>query len=140
DWFTVNVTVNGKALTGYMHRKHIENINGKTFKGVAKKDKTYIRTKTSTKSRALTTVSDGTIIKYKPHSVNWFKTTVTVNGKKKTGYIHKKHVSPGHTVFLDAGHGGNDPGATNNGLQEKNLTLDITKRIKKLLENNGFIV
>lgn len=32
-------------------------------------------------------------------------------------------------IFIDAGHGGSDSGAVGNGLQEKNLTLDICKRI-----------
>lgn len=32
-------------------------------------------------------------------------------------------------VFLDAGHGGKDSGAIGNGLYEKNVTLDLTKRI-----------
>lgn len=39
-------------------------------------------------------------------------------------------------IFIDAGHGGTDPGAVGNGLQEKNLTLDISKRIKKYLDDN----
>lgn len=41
-------------------------------------------------------------------------------------------------VYLDPGHGGRDPGAVGNGLQEKNLTLDIAKRIKAILDNNGY--
>jgi N-acetylmuramoyl-L-alanine amidase len=32
-------------------------------------------------------------------------------------------------IFIDAGHGGTDSGAVGNGLQEKNLTLDICQRI-----------
>ncbi|SDM59236.1 N-acetylmuramoyl-L-alanine amidase [Psychrobacillus sp. OK028] len=36
-------------------------------------------------------------------------------------------------VFIDAGHGGTDPGAIGNGLQEKNLTLQISTRIKDIL-------
>jgi len=36
-------------------------------------------------------------------------------------------------VFIDPGHGGTDPGATANGLQEKNLTLQIATRIKDIL-------
>src|SRR5690625_237831 len=39
-------------------------------------------------------------------------------------------------IYIDAGHGGNDPGAVGNGLCEKDLTLDIAKRIKKYLDDN----
>src|SRR5699024_8057173 len=45
-------------------------------------------------------------------------------------------------IVIDPGHGGSDPGAVSNGLQEKVLTLDISKRTKKYLDNNytGHIV
>lgn len=33
-------------------------------------------------------------------------------------------------IFIDPGHGGADPGASGNGLQEKDLTLDISLRIR----------
>jgi len=36
-------------------------------------------------------------------------------------------------IVLDAGHGGNDPGAVANGLKEKDLTLSIVKHIGRLL-------
>ncbi|MBO1003164.1 N-acetylmuramoyl-L-alanine amidase [Pseudogracilibacillus auburnensis] len=39
-------------------------------------------------------------------------------------------------IFIDPGHGGSDPGAVGNGLREKDLTLDISKRIKKYLDDN----
>lgn len=39
-------------------------------------------------------------------------------------------------IFIDPGHGGNDPGAVANGLREKDLTLTISKRIKAYLDNN----
>lgn len=38
-------------------------------------------------------------------------------------------------IFIDAGHGGSDPGAGGHGLKEKDLTLDISKRIKKILDD-----
>lgn len=38
-------------------------------------------------------------------------------------------------VYLDAGHGGSDSGALGNGLQEKEVTLDIAKRIDTLLQD-----
>lgn len=37
-------------------------------------------------------------------------------------------------IYLDGGHGGKDNGATGNGLLEKNLNLDICKRIEELLK------
>lgn len=33
-------------------------------------------------------------------------------------------------IVLDAGHGGNDPGAVGNGMKEADLTLDICKRVQ----------
>lgn len=36
--------------------------------------------------------------------------------------------------YIDAGHGGTDPGAVGNGLQEKNLTLTISKKIADILK------
>jgi len=44
----------------------------------------------------------------------------------------------GRTVYIDPGHGGSDPGATGqNGLKEKEVTLDIAKRLQRLLEAKG---
>lgn len=41
-------------------------------------------------------------------------------------------------VVLDAGHGGHDEGATGpSGLREKDLVLDVTRRLKKRLERRG---
>lgn len=36
-------------------------------------------------------------------------------------------------IFIDPGHGGTDSGATGNGLYEKNLTLQIAKRVQSML-------
>ena len=43
-------------------------------------------------------------------------------------------------VVLDPGHGGYDPGAQYNGVYEKDITLDVSKRVKKYLEELGFYV
>ena len=39
-------------------------------------------------------------------------------------------------IVIDAGHGGEDPGASNKGQQEKHIVLDIARRIKLLLDSN----
>ena len=42
--------------------------------------------------------------------------------------------TPLRTIVLDAGHGGHDPGATGpTGLMEKELVLDVTRRVAKLV-------
>jgi len=42
------------------------------------------------------------------------------------------------TIILDAGHGGKDPGAIGiTGAREKIIVLDITKRVKRILEKSG---
>jgi N-acetylmuramoyl-L-alanine amidase len=38
-------------------------------------------------------------------------------------------------IYLDAGHGGKDSGAVGNGLLEKNVVLDLAKRIEAKLKN-----
>lgn len=44
-------------------------------------------------------------------------------------------------VVIDAGHGGNDPGATSaSQLAEKEITLDVATRLRGLLQQNGFEV
>ncbi len=43
-------------------------------------------------------------------------------------------------IMIDPGHGGSDVGATRNNIYEKDITLDIAKRVEKLLKNKGYIV
>lgn len=44
------------------------------------------------------------------------------------------------TIVIDPGHGGKDPGATGmNGLKEKDVTLDIAKRLWARLHRRGFV-
>lgn len=40
-------------------------------------------------------------------------------------------------VFLDAGHGGKDPGALGNGLREKDINLSVALKIGNILKNHG---
>src|SRR4051795_9824976 len=44
---------------------------------------------------------------------------------------------PFAVVVLDAGHGGEDSGAMCGGVMEKDLTLDIARRVDRLLDSEG---
>ena len=43
-------------------------------------------------------------------------------------------------VILDPGHGGSDHGAIRGDISEKNITLDVSKRVRELLEKKGYEV
>ncbi|MEA5465006.1 DUF3747 domain-containing protein [Leptothoe sp. PORK10 BA2] len=43
-------------------------------------------------------------------------------------------------IMIDPGHGGRDPGAVGNGLQEKEINLFISRRVQSTLEQRGYRV
>ena len=43
-------------------------------------------------------------------------------------------------MLIDPGHGGKDPGTHHNGIREKDLTLDISKRVGAILSSRGLNV
>jgi len=45
-----------------------------------------------------------------------------------------------HTVFIDAGHGGRDPGTRHNDVLERSVALDVALSLGRLLEANGLDV
>ena len=45
-----------------------------------------------------------------------------------------------HAVVIDAGHGGSDYGAIRNGINEKDINLDISRRVQAILLSKGVIV
>ncbi len=54
--------------------------------------------------------------------------------------VIKKHAAGKKYVVIDAGHGGTDYGAIRNGINEKDITLDISKRVQAGLEKKGYNV
>lgn len=59
-----------------------------------------------------------------------------IEGENKAGFMR-----PVRVVVLDPGHGGKDPGAVGkSGLQEKDVVLDVARRVKKELEAAGLTV
>lgn len=43
-------------------------------------------------------------------------------------------------IVIDAGHGGSDAGAIGGGIYEKDITMDVSNRVKDLLSKQGYIV
>lgn len=61
------------------------------------------------------------------------------SGRKKLRALRKAGSFPGYVIALDAGHGGYDGGAVGrvSGTAEKGLNLDVTQRLKAILEAQG---
>lgn len=79
------------------------------------------------------------------HSINGNWVNITTNDGK-TGYVHKTYLklinqsgSPvqNRVIVIDAGHGGKDPGASNSGIVEKDITLKVATIVKNKLEADG---
>ena len=51
-----------------------------------------------------------------------------------------KHMGRGELIVIDAGHGGHDAGAVAGGKREKDLVLQIAKRLEKQLRRKGYRV
>ena len=57
------------------------------------------------------------------------------------GYSMARQLGAGvNRIVIDAGHGGKDPGTSAGSLREKDIALDIAKRVRDDLEDRGFEV
>ena len=64
-------------------------------------------------------------------------TTITIS---KTYAVINDYTLLGKTIYLDAGHGGPDSGAIAGGIYEKNINLEIVKKVEKELTKKGATV
>lgn len=65
---------------------------------------------------------------------------VSTTQKKYTGSLVEQLGLKVRTIMIDAGHGGKDPGAVANRLQEKNINLRMAKILGGMLKEQGFEV
>lgn len=85
-------------------------------------------------------VTEGVVIDFQKSNklaVSGIADKVTLNKLKQ---LVKEKNDAKKVIYLDAGHGGSDPGAIANGLREKDITLDLAKRVQKKLEADGYKV
>ena len=73
-------------------------------------------------------------IEIQPNSINFLLRHEVNNNATKINKLRKKWFID--TVVIDAGHGGKDPGAVGYKLKEKEITLDIAKKLGSMLTRN----
>ena len=137
---------------GFVSSYYIELIDSNTSTNTTKKITTAnvnLRTGAGTNYSIITTVSSGTVVEVISTSGSWSKVTVG----SKTGYMSNSYLkdyssSSSSTtskplyskvkVVIDAGHGGKDSGAVGFGRYEKNIVLNISKKVNSKLKSLGF--
>lgn len=70
-------------------------------------------------------------------SENYNSQLINDRDEKKSGPANKSPWKGPKLVVIDPGHGGSDPGAISGDLQEKDINLDISKRVNNILEQDG---
>nr|WP_251129056.1 MULTISPECIES: N-acetylmuramoyl-L-alanine amidase [unclassified Exiguobacterium] len=143
SWF--KVSYGGK--TGYVSSQYVKVSTSNT---TTTSTKTYtttvnlnLRQSASTTANVLVTIPSGKAVTYLGTYGSWFK--VSYGGK--TGYVSSQYVKvsttttpttstgSGRTIVIDAGHGGNDPGAVYGSVYEKVIAFDIAARLASTLSN-----
>ena len=141
SWY--KVTYNGK--TGYVTSAYLTKASAPTPSSsyYATTANLNLRLSAASWSTRLLTIPAGATVKYVSRYGSWTKVTYG----SRTGYVSSQYLKPtsaptntgsaggGRTVVIDAGHGGNDPGAVYGSVQEKVIALDIAKRLSTALTN-----
>jgi N-acetylmuramoyl-L-alanine amidase len=101
-----------------------------------------VRSGPSTSNGIIGTLAKGQEVPVLSVNGNWVK----VQYGNQTGYVSKLYLKLKNTegnpiaqrvIVLDAGHGGKDPGAVGSGITEKEIVLDVTKRLEAKLKAAG---
>lgn len=101
-----------------------------------------IRSGPSTSSSVIGRMNKGDQFKVYSIANGWAYGSIgSVTGYASTSYLIKVPAASSERIMvIDAGHGGSDPGAVYNGLQEKNVNLNVSLRVESKLKARGVTV
>ncbi len=119
----------------------IKTMNGTMFKGVTMSLLPQIGVKAEMKIRKDDIIQiaqsvDGKAIRFTLTTQKEIKNTEPVIKTETEIKQNKKPIK--NKVVLDPGHGGTDYGAIREGINEKDITLDISKRVGSILKSKGY--
>lgn len=104
-------------------------------------DNLNVRTGPSTGYSIIGQIDTGDEVQVYGYTGGWaYGKSGTLTGYFSLSYLSKEMVKPSRVMVIDAGHGGSDPGATANGLVEKEVNLDVSLRVERMLKAKGINV
>ena len=100
-WYKVNCTINGSKKTGYVHSDYItktttgSSSTGTTAasKGIVNCDALNVRSSASTSGSKIGMLYRNAKVEIVSQSGVWYKVNCTINGSKKTGYVHSDYIT-----------------------------------------------
>ncbi|MBC9825904.1 GW dipeptide domain-containing protein [Carnobacterium inhibens] len=148
------ISLNGKEL-GWIDKAGLDIEKVTSTTDVADYKATIIRTNDTINSKPYGT--EGYVTNYSSSKYVGTEVTVTKEAKtrratwalislngKELGWIDKSGLNKINpfkkTVYVDAGHGGKDPGAQSGGVNEKDLNLKVALKVRDKLEQKGYNV
>ncbi|UTR16198.1 N-acetylmuramoyl-L-alanine amidase [Salipaludibacillus sp. LMS25] len=139
----------GSSSKGESTPASSSNVSEQVGSGRVTATRLNVRSSASTEAEIIGSLTRGTTVELLSESSGWYKVE-TENGN---GYIHGSYVNTtdlssggntnssgqldGKTIFVDAGHGGSDPGAIVDGISEKAIALDVSLKLRHALESEG---
>lgn len=102
SWYKVDTTVNGKAVSGFVHGDYItlSSSGGSSSatepasgEGVCNTSALNIRKEASTSSQSYGLISQGTKVTILGKSGDWYQVKTTVYGSEVTGYAHSAYIT-----------------------------------------------
>jgi len=144
------VEITSGNTAGYVNEGYLDNSAPDITKYVGSTTPLNVRGGPDTSHGVIGSMPTGQAVTVHPEtrlSNGWVKiTSGNLNGYVNEGYLDSTKPAspspdaPGKTVVLDPGHGAHDPGASGNGIQEKDIVLDVGQRTQGFLEDMGYNV
>ncbi|MFJ8257742.1 N-acetylmuramoyl-L-alanine amidase [Peribacillus asahii] len=93
DWYICKIYINGVATTAFIKKDDVETIDPEqtSLTGIAT-NTLAIYSKATTNSKTLKSYAQGSVLKYRTFTSDWYEATVYSSGTAVTGYIRTKDV------------------------------------------------
>ena len=101
-----------------------------------------VRSGPSTSHSIIGKINKGNEVQVYGYSGGWaYGKSGNLTGYFSLSFLSKAvNTAPSRVMVIDAGHGGSDPGAVANGLREKDVNLDVSLRVERMLKAKNITV